>query len=70
MIKSLDLGYTAPVSKDISQDLSFELSDFAPPSTFNLTTLGPTKNKRTLSDYCPSNVQKICRNTQSKELAN
>ena len=24
--------------------------------------------KRALPDYCPSNVQKICSNTQSKEL--
>lgn len=43
-----------------------------PPPTVapqNKTANPAPVKKRTLPDYCPSGVQKICKDTQSKELA-
>ena len=72
-IKSLDLGLTAIPRPPISP--------YIRPSTITPTskttsvviplnkTFSLNPKKRTIPDYCPSTVQKICSNTQSKELA-
>ena len=68
-IKSLDLGLTA-IPSTISPTYSINnrndtvIVKIVP---YN-QTVSLTRKKRALTDYCPSSVKKICRNTPSKEL--
>ena len=63
-IKSLDLGLTAIPRPSIIIPAIIALDVIPINKTVSLT-----RKKRTIPDYCPSTVQKICSNTQSKELA-
>ena len=66
MIKSLDLGLTAIPTSRPSTVRPFVFQPEIPTAKTTLHRINITLAKRTLPEYCPSNVQKICSNTQSK----